>query len=105
MNFNASLTPRKAHLKKIMSKCYLFSGWNRSDDHQVSDDVSEEGKGAKIDTRELRKQNENDMKHCLNWWDLIWFGFGALVGVGIFVPFGQQAHDNIGPAIVLSYVA
>ncbi|XP_052181309.1 cationic amino acid transporter 5 [Diospyros lotus] len=29
---------------------------------------------------ELRKQSENDMKRCLNWWDLTWFGFGAVIG-------------------------
>ncbi|XP_028755561.1 cationic amino acid transporter 5-like [Neltuma alba] len=45
------------------------------------------------------------MKRCLNWWDLIWFGFGAVIGAGIFVLTGQEAHDDAGPAIVLSYVA
>ena len=62
-----------------------------------SDDATE--------TEELKKQSEHDMKRCLNWWDLIWFGFGAVIGAGIFVLTGQQAHDSAGPAIVLSYVA
>ncbi|CAA2958388.1 cationic amino acid transporter 5 [Olea europaea subsp. europaea] len=53
---------------------------------------------------ELRKQSENEMKRCLNWWDLIWFGFGAVIGAGIFVLTGQEAHNHAGPAIVLSYV-
>ncbi|GJT89774.1 cationic amino acid transporter 5 [Tanacetum coccineum] len=53
----------------------------------------------------LRKQSENDMKRCLNWWDLMWFGFGAVIGAGIFVLTGQEANENAGPAIVLSYVA
>ncbi|XP_057462290.1 cationic amino acid transporter 5-like [Actinidia eriantha] len=62
-----------------------------------SDDANELG--------ELRKQSENEMKRCLNWWDLIWFGFGSVIGAGIFVLTGQEAHDHAGPAIVLSYVA
>ncbi|KAD7478266.1 hypothetical protein R6Q59_007714 [Mikania micrantha] len=53
----------------------------------------------------LRKQSENDMKRCLTWWDLMWFGFGAVIGAGIFVLTGQEARGNAGPAIVLSYVA
>ncbi|KAJ4976560.1 hypothetical protein NE237_001666 [Protea cynaroides] len=62
-----------------------------------SDDANEVG--------ELRKQSENEMKRCLNWWDLVWFGFGSVIGAGIFVLTGQEAHDHAGPAIVLSYVA
>jgi amino acid transporter len=54
---------------------------------------------------ELRKQSENDMKRCLTWWDLTWFGFGSVIGAGIFVLTGQEMHDHAGPAIVLSYVA
>ncbi|KAG6782993.1 hypothetical protein POTOM_012420 [Populus tomentosa] len=63
----------------------------------LSDDVNEIG--------ELRKQSENEMKRCLTWWDLTWFGFGSVVGAGIFVLTGQEAHEHAGPAIVLSYVA
>ncbi|MED6160827.1 Catabolite repression protein cat5 [Stylosanthes scabra] len=55
------------------------------------------------ETTQLTKQSENQMKRCLTWWDLIWFGFGAVVGAGIFVLTGQEAHDTAGPAIVLSY--
>ncbi|KAK4487976.1 hypothetical protein RD792_003715 [Penstemon davidsonii] len=62
-----------------------------------SDDVNE--------LVELRRQSENNMKRCLNWWDLTWFGFGSVIGAGIFVLTGQEAHDHAGPAIVLSYVA
>ncbi|KAK1276557.1 Cationic amino acid transporter 5 [Acorus gramineus] len=54
---------------------------------------------------ELRGRSENDMKRCLNWWDLTWFGFGSVIGAGIFVLTGQEAHNHAGPAIVLSYVA
>ncbi|KAJ4831199.1 Catabolite repression protein cat5 [Turnera subulata] len=58
-----------------------------------------------IEIGELRKQSENDMKRCLTWWDLTWFGFGSVIGAGIFVLTGQEAHKHAGPAIVLSYVA
>ncbi|QHO06956.1 Cationic amino acid transporter [Arachis hypogaea] len=58
---------------------------------------------ASAETTELRRQSENDMKRCLTWWDLIWFGFGTVVGAGIFVLTGEEAHDTVGPAIVLSY--
>ncbi|XP_073110674.1 cationic amino acid transporter 5-like [Elaeis guineensis] len=54
---------------------------------------------------EVRKQSENDMKRCLSWWDLTWFGFGSVIGAGIFVLTGREAHDHAGPAIILSYVA
>ncbi|KAL5219854.1 hypothetical protein ABZP36_024567 [Zizania latifolia] len=53
----------------------------------------------------LRRRSENEMRRCLTWWDLTWFGFGSVIGAGIFVLTGQEAHDNAGPAIVLSYVA
>ncbi|KAF9621316.1 hypothetical protein IFM89_019402 [Coptis chinensis] len=54
---------------------------------------------------ELRKESEYEMKKCLTWWDLLWFGFGSHIGAGIFVLTGQEAHNHAGPAIVLSYVA
>eukprot|EP01018_Ginkgo_biloba_P002081 Gb_15566 [translate_table: standard] len=60
-----------------------------------SDEVSE--------VEEVRKRSENDMKRTLNWWDLTWFGFGAVIGTGIFVLTGQEAHNDAGPAIVVSY--
>ncbi|KAJ8545033.1 hypothetical protein K7X08_017616 [Anisodus acutangulus] len=53
---------------------------------------------------ELRKQSENEMKRCLSWWDLTWFGFGSVIGAGMFVLTGQEAHEHAGPAIVLSPV-
>ncbi|KAJ4982433.1 hypothetical protein NE237_033270 [Protea cynaroides] len=51
----------------------------------------------------LSKQSENSMKRCLTWWDLIWLSFGSVVGTGIFVLTGQEAHNHAGPAIFLSY--
>ena len=53
----------------------------------------------------LRRRSEHEMRRCLTWWDLTWFGFGSVIGAGIFVLTGQEAHDHAGPAIVLSYVA
>jgi APA family basic amino acid/polyamine antiporter len=53
----------------------------------------------------LRRRSENEMRRCLTWWDLTWFGFGSVIGAGIFVLTGQEARDHAGPAIVLSYVA
>lgn len=44
------------------------------------------------------------MKKTLTWWDLIWFGIGAVIGAGIFVLTGQEARQEAGPAVVLSFV-
>ncbi|KAL5746860.1 hypothetical protein ACOSP7_023840 [Xanthoceras sorbifolium] len=58
------------------------------------------------DTNELvvlQKESERPMRKCLTWWDLVWLSFGSVVGSGIFVITGQEAHDNAGPSIVLSY--
>jgi APA family basic amino acid/polyamine antiporter len=44
------------------------------------------------------------MKKTLNWWDLMWFGIGAVVGSGIFVLTGLEAREEAGPAVVLSFV-
>ncbi|KAK4753139.1 hypothetical protein SAY87_021937 [Trapa incisa] len=52
---------------------------------------------------ELRRASENDMKRCLNWWDLIWLCFGSVVGSGIFVVTGQAAREDAGPAVIISY--
>lgn len=52
---------------------------------------------------ELKKESEYEMKQCLTWWDLIWLGFGSVVGSGIFSITGQETRIDAGPAIVLSY--
>jgi amino acid transporter len=44
------------------------------------------------------------MKRDLTWWDLVWFGVGAVIGAGIFVLTGQEAREDVGPAVVVSYV-
>ncbi|EYU19131.1 hypothetical protein ABFS82_13G180000 [Erythranthe guttata] len=53
---------------------------------------------------EMKTRSGNEMKRTLSWWDLIWLGLGAVIGAGIFVLTGLEAHDDAGPAVVLSYV-
>ncbi|CAH1429848.1 unnamed protein product [Lactuca virosa] len=49
-------------------------------------------------------RSQNQMKRTLNWFDLIWFGVGAVMGAGVFVLTGEAAHDLAGPAVLLSYL-
>jgi APA family basic amino acid/polyamine antiporter len=44
------------------------------------------------------------LKRDLSALDLMVFGVGVMIGTGIFVLTGNQAHDNAGPAIVVSFV-
>ncbi|KAI5563382.1 hypothetical protein BDE02_15G114300 [Populus trichocarpa] len=53
---------------------------------------------------EIKARSEHEMKKTLTWWDLIWFGIGAVIGAGIFVLTGLEAREHAGPAVVLSYV-
>ncbi|KAK2996305.1 hypothetical protein RJ639_025456 [Escallonia herrerae] len=53
---------------------------------------------------QVKARSQHDMKKTLNWWDLIWFGMGAVIGAGIFVLTGLEAREVAGPAVVLSYV-
>ncbi|XVE67515.1 hypothetical protein DITRI_Ditri08aG0167100 [Diplodiscus trichospermus] len=53
---------------------------------------------------EIKARSHHEMKKSLSWWDLIWFGIGAVIGAGIFVLTGLQAKEVAGPAVVLSYV-
>lgn len=52
---------------------------------------------------EAKARSGNEMKRTLSWWDLMWFGMGAVIGAGIFVITGKEAREGAGPAIVLSY--
>ncbi|KAG6519749.1 hypothetical protein ZIOFF_023257 [Zingiber officinale] len=58
----------------------------------------------KFEINEIKARSGNEMKKTLTWWDLIWFGIGAVIGSGIFVLTGQEARDSAGPAVILSYV-
>ncbi|CAK8578713.1 unnamed protein product [Lathyrus sativus] len=53
---------------------------------------------------DVKARSGNEMKKTLNWWDLMWFGIGAVVGSGIFVLTGLEAKEKAGPAVVLSFV-
>ncbi|KAI4297496.1 hypothetical protein L6164_037385 [Bauhinia variegata] len=53
---------------------------------------------------EMKARSQHEMKKTLDWWDLMWFGIGAVIGAGIFVLTGLEARDEAGPAVVLSYV-
>ncbi|KAL6542695.1 catalase A [Orobanche hederae] len=55
---------------------------------------------AEID---VKSRSDNEMKKTLTWWDLMWFGMGAVIGAGIFVLTGLEAREAAGPAVVLSY--
>ncbi|KAF7815542.1 cationic amino acid transporter 1-like [Senna tora] len=53
---------------------------------------------------EMKARSQHEMKKTLNWWDLMWFGIGAVIGAGIFVLTGLEAKEKAGPAVVISYV-
>ena len=53
---------------------------------------------------DVKAQSQHEMKKSLTWWDLMWFGIGAVIGAGIFVLTGLEAREHAGPAVVLSYV-
>lgn len=53
---------------------------------------------------QVKARSQHQMKKTLSWWDLMWFGMGAVIGAGIFVLTGLEARDDAGPAVLLSYV-
>ncbi|PON54753.1 Amino acid/polyamine transporter [Parasponia andersonii] len=52
---------------------------------------------------EMLARSQNQMKRTLNWWNLIWFDIGSIMGAGIFILTGEVARNNTGSAVVLSY--
>ncbi|KAI4988253.1 hypothetical protein ZWY2020_029883 [Hordeum vulgare] len=56
-----------------------------------------------VEVHAVKGRSGADMRRELNWWDLAWFGVGAVIGAGIFVLTGQEAKEAAGPAVVLSY--
>ncbi|XP_010449114.1 PREDICTED: cationic amino acid transporter 1-like [Camelina sativa] len=52
---------------------------------------------------EIKARSGHEMKKTLTWWDLMWFGIGAVIGSGIFVLTGLEAREFSGPAVVVSY--
>ncbi|KAI3739554.1 hypothetical protein L2E82_29963 [Cichorium intybus] len=70
--------------------------------HRLIDRIlTRSGDQAELDAK---AKSQTQMKKTLTWWDLIWFGMGAVIGAGIFVLTGLEARDDAGPAVVLSYV-
>lgn len=57
-----------------------------------------------LELYEMRDRSQHEMKKTLNWFDIIWFGVGAVMGAGVFVLTGQAARNNAGPAVLLSYL-
>ncbi|CAA6657905.1 unnamed protein product [Spirodela intermedia] len=57
-----------------------------------------------LELTEVKARSGHEMKKNLTWWDLIWFGIGAVIGAGIFVLTGLEAQTAAGPAVVISYV-
>ncbi|KAF0902661.1 hypothetical protein E2562_018289 [Oryza meyeriana var. granulata] len=86
-----------------------FSSWAaygralRSTGARLADRLTARSLDA-TELHEVRARSGADMKRDLTWWDLAWFGVGAVIGAGIFVLTGQQARDAVGPAVVISYV-
>ncbi|XP_076939585.1 cationic amino acid transporter 1-like [Bidens hawaiensis] len=70
--------------------------------HRLIDRIlTRSGDQAELD---VKARSQTEMKKTLTWWDLMWFGMGAVIGAGIFVLTGLEARDDAGPAVVLSYV-
>jgi APA family basic amino acid/polyamine antiporter len=49
-------------------------------------------------------EGEGRLKRVLGPWGLTALGVGAIIGTGIFVLIGKAAHDQAGPALMLSFV-
>ncbi|XP_031478111.2 cationic amino acid transporter 5-like [Nymphaea colorata] len=94
----ADFIPQESFQSCTNYRTALSQTWNRFKDRLLAraDELQE--------VSEIQKHSMNEMKKCLTWWDLTWFGFGSVIGAGIFVLTGQEARQNAGPAIVLSYV-
>ncbi|XP_048321781.1 cationic amino acid transporter 1-like isoform X2 [Ziziphus jujuba] len=52
---------------------------------------------------EMKALSRHDMKKSLNWWDLLWFGIGAVIGSNVFILTGLEAKYHVGPAVVIAY--
>ncbi|KAJ0725669.1 putative amino acid/polyamine transporter I, cationic amino acid transporter [Helianthus annuus] len=57
-----------------------------------------------LELHDMKARSQNELKKTLNWFDLIWFGIGAVMGAGVFVLSGEAAHDLAGPAVLISYL-
>ncbi|PIN26633.1 Amino acid transporter [Handroanthus impetiginosus] len=55
------------------------------------------------ETNQARERSVSNMKRSLQWYDLVGFGVGGMVGAGVFVTTGRATRLYAGPAVVLSY--
>ncbi|CAO2837873.1 unnamed protein product [Amaranthus hypochondriacus] len=53
---------------------------------------------------EVRLRSGADMKRKLSLFDLVAFGLGGMLGVGVFVTTGPVARTKSGPAVFISYI-
>lgn len=60
--------------------------------------------GDELELQTMKARSHNEMKKTLNWFDIIWFGIGAVMGAGVFVLTGQAAREDAGPAVLISYI-
>ncbi|XP_050220108.1 cationic amino acid transporter 1-like [Mercurialis annua] len=57
-----------------------------------------------LELQEVRGESHNEMKKTLNCLDIFWFGIGVIMGAGVFVLTGEAARNDVGPAVILSYL-
>ncbi|KAK8998110.1 hypothetical protein V6N11_012641 [Hibiscus sabdariffa] len=53
---------------------------------------------------QVRLRSGADMKRKLRWYDLVAFGIGGMLGVGVFVTTGPVARKTSGPSVFISYI-
>ncbi|CAK9235471.1 unnamed protein product [Sphagnum troendelagicum] len=52
---------------------------------------------------EIKAWSGSTMKQTLNWWDLMWFGVGSVIGAGNLIITVQESKGTAGPVIIISY--
>lgn len=57
-----------------------------------------------LELQDIKARSRSEMKKALNWFDIIWFGVGAVMGAGVFVLTGQATKENAGPAVLISFL-
>ncbi|KAF6166530.1 hypothetical protein GIB67_005392 [Kingdonia uniflora] len=57
-----------------------------------------------VELNQMKTRSHHEMRKTLSWWDLIWFGVGAVMGAGIFVLTGLEARNHAGPAVIISFL-
>ncbi|KAL5731659.1 catalase A [Ranunculus cassubicifolius] len=60
--------------------------------------------GDEEELNQMLARSQNQMKKSLDWWDLMCFGIGSVMGAGIFVLTGLEARQDAGPAVILSFI-